>query len=322
MSETEKPPAKRPIPGAELDQAAADLLRAAAGKPAEEVGRLVGDLVGIVGDNVSSFRWTNRIQILGRTKEKLEAAGIALEDVRELPMRELDAVLQNGANVDEPELQEMWAGLLATALDPSFSTSADRSYTAVLSQLTGRDALALKLLHDLSLDEHQRMFEGHRMRAERRRQQREAQANGRPVDDPCKESESDRMAQLRARAASWRERIEREKLSDKSDVKPTIFNLHRLGLIERADASPAPAVDLHLSGSPDQKFDNVAAGVRELQELHAQSIADRRDLGEEQGLVFLSETNAGKNYNLTNFGRALMKACGVDNDLGNKGIGR
>lgn len=116
-------------------------------KPVVETGcRLVESLLGkpcevvrgMLADQLYVWQWRNRIRIANRAKQIMDAKGIA-EKV--LPPGFLVPLLDKAGYADDPTLQEMWANLLASAVD---NEACRRSaYVAVLSQLSRDEALLL-----------------------------------------------------------------------------------------------------------------------------------------------------------------------------------
>lgn len=130
-----------PVPGGEIDKAAAEVLTRALGAPAEEAGGAFGDLVGMVRDRISAWRHVNRLRIAKHTVQKIKEEGLEPGDLSALPLREVPAVLEAISDIDQDELSELWAGLLADAMSPKNDRSADKHLVAVLKSMTEEDAL-------------------------------------------------------------------------------------------------------------------------------------------------------------------------------------
>ena len=89
-------------------------------KPVVETGcKLVESLLGepckiageMLADQLYFWQWLNRVRMANRADAVMKANGIA---VRVLPPGFLVPLLQAAGDVDDPELQEMWANLLAS----------------------------------------------------------------------------------------------------------------------------------------------------------------------------------------------------------------
>ena len=109
---------------------AVDLVRRMAGPSADRVGDLLGDKI---------FRSENLIKILGKTHRKLREAD---QPVNVVPLRLLIPFVETCSVEDNETLQEMWAGLLATASQETDSMSP--SFIETLKQLTPDEAKLLQ----------------------------------------------------------------------------------------------------------------------------------------------------------------------------------
>lgn len=101
---------------------------------AEEFGLLLRD-------KVSAWRAKNALAIAA----KAEAAFDRLEDSagRHAHPRIVGAVVENGSWADEPDLQEMWAGLLVSACTKTGRSQENLIYVNLLAQLTTSQARLL-----------------------------------------------------------------------------------------------------------------------------------------------------------------------------------
>jgi len=105
-----------------------DLLKKLAGPAFEELG-------AILGDSVRVFRVKNLLRTTERTKRILEDAGLHPKPV---PSRLLLPILDTCSVEDNDDLQERWAGLLASASQETDSLSP--SFIETLKQLTPNEA--------------------------------------------------------------------------------------------------------------------------------------------------------------------------------------
>jgi len=113
---------------------AIDLLRRLAGPAADQVGLLLGD-------KAWEYRANNLIRITLRLQRKLREAGVPANAI---PPRLLLPIIENCSVEDSEILQEMWAGLLATASKVTDSMSP--SFIETLKQLTPDEARQLEYL--------------------------------------------------------------------------------------------------------------------------------------------------------------------------------
>jgi abortive infection alpha-like protein len=110
-----------------------------------DVGKPVADAYGLlIGDRVEAWRERNLDDLARRTKKILKD-----RDLKETaPLAELIAIPLLGAAQGDPrpEMQELWATLLANAMDPARRDEVRREFITVLKQLHPTDALVLKKL--------------------------------------------------------------------------------------------------------------------------------------------------------------------------------
>jgi hypothetical protein len=97
----------------------------------------LSELGGILSDTVGYWRLKNQIRLILKTKEWLEEKNIApnklLPDI-------FVPLLNDGGNVEDATLADMFASLLACHLDPEQQELVHPSYTKVLAQLSPVDA--------------------------------------------------------------------------------------------------------------------------------------------------------------------------------------
>lgn len=113
---------------------AADLLHRLAGPMFDEFG-------AILADRVRVYRAKNLINTLRKTEQILREAGLPANAV---PTRLLFPIADASSIEDNETLQEMWAGLLATASQQT--DSASPSFIETLKQLAPDDARHLELI--------------------------------------------------------------------------------------------------------------------------------------------------------------------------------
>lgn len=129
------------VPGGEVDKAAAEVLVRVFGAPADEAGGLLADIVGLAGDRLRAHRYMNQLRIAKKTVRQIQEEGLVAADLKELPLREVPDVVAAISNVDQDELSDLWAGLLADAMNPNNDRTADKHMVAVLKGMTEEDAL-------------------------------------------------------------------------------------------------------------------------------------------------------------------------------------
>jgi hypothetical protein len=122
----------------------ADLLNKLAGPMAEEIGMMLGDKVRV-------YRVKNWINTVAKTDRRLHEAGLAPHAV---PPRLLLPIMEASSIEDNETLQDMWAGLLATASQDTDEISP--SFVETLKQLTPDEARYLKRVCEIFLAEYKR----------------------------------------------------------------------------------------------------------------------------------------------------------------------
>lgn len=108
------------------------LVRDLVGEPVKVVGAMLGD-------QVYWWQWRNRVRIANRAAEIMEKDGIAR---RIVPPSFLLPLLEAAGNVEDRDLSEMWARLLASGV------AADEHqhplWVKILAQMSAEDARALQ----------------------------------------------------------------------------------------------------------------------------------------------------------------------------------
>ena len=118
---------------------------------ARVLGTVPEDVVGfLIGDPLHELRQHTLIGILRAAFEKLRARGVeTAKPIRPGPGK--DAFEAASLETDET-LQDMWASLLANAMDPGKDTSLQRVFIDALRQLEPIDALILRHVARKGLD--------------------------------------------------------------------------------------------------------------------------------------------------------------------------
>lgn len=113
---------------ANVAEKAADLFHKFAAPAAEEIG-------GIIGDKMKLYRLKNWISTAQKAVNLLREAGVAPKAV---PPKLLLPIIESCSVEEDRTLQEMWAGLLATASQETDSVSP--SFAETLKQMTPGEA--------------------------------------------------------------------------------------------------------------------------------------------------------------------------------------
>lgn len=137
-----------------MDPQSADLIKSeAGGKIADLINRLAGPLADefgmMLGDTARVFRVKNWVRTVRKTERILSDAGLPPKAV---PPRLFLPITEACSVEDNESLQEMWAGLLATASQKADSVSP--SFVEALKQLTPAEARYLGTLYDAEKEAH------------------------------------------------------------------------------------------------------------------------------------------------------------------------
>jgi len=111
-------------------EAGCRLLENVLGKPLKVAG-------GMLADQLYVWQWENRINFANRAQQLMDENGVA---AKVLPRGFLIPLLEAAGNVDDPELQEMWARLLVSAVERDANHPA---YVHLLRQLSPDEAIIL-----------------------------------------------------------------------------------------------------------------------------------------------------------------------------------
>ncbi|MGC1297250.1 MAG: Abi-alpha family protein [Alloacidobacterium sp.] len=125
----------------------ADLVNKLAGPLAEEVGLMLGDKVRV-------YRVKNWIKTVEKTERLLRDSGLPANAV---PPRLFLPIMEAASIEDNETLQDMWAGLLATASQDTDTVSP--SFVETLKQLTPDEARYLQRLQDQALKEKRERYD-------------------------------------------------------------------------------------------------------------------------------------------------------------------
>jgi hypothetical protein len=118
-----------------------DLISRLFGRAADEAGALLGEIAHDLGNELRERMRARRVRLFGRTQEFLT---IEAATAKQVELKLLIPLLENGSLEEDDELQDRWAALL------SRTSTGMRIPGAVetLKQLTSDDVETLQLCHD------------------------------------------------------------------------------------------------------------------------------------------------------------------------------
>jgi hypothetical protein len=98
---------------------------------------------GIVSDKLKFVRWQRQVRMADEVNKILESRGTT--QTRAVPPKLALPILEAASNEDNDELQDMWAKLLANAMDPGVDVEIRLTFVEILKALNPLD---VKLLHE------------------------------------------------------------------------------------------------------------------------------------------------------------------------------
>lgn len=113
-------------------------LKAVLHEPAQELG-------GLLGDKIRERRHANLIKATSRAQERLKAAG---RTPNEVPLSIIHPALEGASVEEDPDLQEMWANLLANTANPDSPDAVAPSFPGILKELRPADVKFLATLYE------------------------------------------------------------------------------------------------------------------------------------------------------------------------------
>jgi len=132
-------------------QGVANLAEAGGAYLAKMLGTVPEDVVGLLGgDLIHHYRLRNWHKISQKTDEILEQGGIEKRDP--LSPKYIKPLLEAASNEGDETLQDMWAQLLANAMNPDHDASLQLEYIEVLKQFKPIDARILNIYVGLGPD--------------------------------------------------------------------------------------------------------------------------------------------------------------------------
>jgi hypothetical protein len=126
----------------ELVRRAGTFLNGVFGPASQELGLLFGD-------QMRYWRFKNAVKILEKTQALVEERGLGPEQIRSLGFGEGLLLLEAASLEEDDTVQDMWARLMANAVDSERGTKPEKVYVDLLKSLTGREAVLLELVEQI-----------------------------------------------------------------------------------------------------------------------------------------------------------------------------
>jgi len=140
-----------------MDDAANEVLKTATEVILKPFTKVVGDAVGIIGgDYLSEYRQANREKIQKKFSKVMSDSNA--KDIPQPNVTFVIQILEAAQEENRDELQDIWAKLIAAAIDPAKSTRYRREYVDIVKKFEPLDARVLMALDDSKLSPSQRSF--------------------------------------------------------------------------------------------------------------------------------------------------------------------
>ena len=122
---------------------------------AEKVGGFLAPLlheslevgVGMVSDKLKFMRWERQIRMMDRTRQILKERGIDISKSK-LTAKLAIPILENASLEENDELQDIWARLLASAVDGKQTQPVRSAFIDIAKQLEVRDVAILNAIYE------------------------------------------------------------------------------------------------------------------------------------------------------------------------------
>ena len=129
-----------------FSEAAGEILTRMLGPAADEIG-------DIVLERIVAWRWRkkNVEQISMKVDKEIELRKIDRDKLLPLSEGEVYRAVDACSLEDEELVQDLWAGLFASAMDPSSSTTASKLFTDILRSIGPQETAFLLLIHKMNV---------------------------------------------------------------------------------------------------------------------------------------------------------------------------
>jgi len=117
---------------------------------ARVMGEPIEQTVGLLTDKLRFMRWQRQLRLFDRWKEIIEEREIDLHSARLSPKLGLP-IIENATLEEDDHLQDIWARLLASCMDPKNGRPMRSAFIEIVKQLETIDATTLRGLHAIYL---------------------------------------------------------------------------------------------------------------------------------------------------------------------------
>lgn len=113
---------------------------------AKVIGEPLESAVGMLSDRLRFMRWERQLRMVDRCEEILRKRRIEGK-TRPVPPKLALPIMENASLEENDQLQDLWANLLSSALDPSFEGTLRSAFIDIIKQLEIVDAHILSYLY-------------------------------------------------------------------------------------------------------------------------------------------------------------------------------
>lgn len=111
-------------------------------------GEPIKTTVGMLQDKLAVVRWERQLRLADRVQQVLEERGCHGKTVEVSPKLALP-IIENATLETDDCFHEMWANLLASAMDPASSPKVRAAFTSIIKDLETVDAQLLELIYKM-----------------------------------------------------------------------------------------------------------------------------------------------------------------------------
>lgn len=105
-------------------------------------------IVGILSDRLKFIRWERQLRLYDRWREIASERGVAIEPGILTPKLAIP-MIESASLEENDELQDIWARLLVSAMDPAHKHKVRAAFIQIIRELEALDALTLSSIYDL-----------------------------------------------------------------------------------------------------------------------------------------------------------------------------
>ncbi|OYY78968.1 MAG: hypothetical protein B7Y43_03575 [Sphingomonas sp. 28-62-20] len=121
------------------------------------VGTISDTWQAVIGDRIAVWRLMNALNLQKKVSEQLLSNGLIINSTQ-IPERYAFAWFEKATEQDEPEIQELFARLLARAAEGD-ADAIDRRHIDTLASFTPTDAVVMKKFYEHGCDRPRQMFD-------------------------------------------------------------------------------------------------------------------------------------------------------------------